>query len=121
MAPSGLRSPDDTPNPPGGTAPGPAALAGMAGGEGEEAPTPTPPGGAGPGGGMTAILGAAYQTTQKMELQVIQLARQFPAASPSLQAASLNLREAGKNLRAASQQIMTSPAQPEPPAPSIGG
>lgn len=124
MAPSGLRSPSDTPLPAGGTAPGPgpAQLAGMrAGEEGgpEETPQPEQPGG--PGGGMTAMLGAALQNVMKMELQLTQLARQFPAAGSALGAARDKLREAIEPLRAATRQILLSPGQPEPPAPSIGG
>jgi len=120
MAPSGLRSPDDTPSPPGGTAPGPATLAGMTGGEGSPGEPPTPEGG-GAGGGMTAMLGQALQTVMKMELQMTQLARQFPAAAPPLDSAREGLRQAVNGLRAATRQVMTSPGQPEPPAPTIGG
>ena len=118
MAPSGLRSPDDTPSPPQGTAPGPATLAGI--GEGSPGEPPTPEGG-GAGGGMSAMLGSALQTVMKMELQMTQLARQFPAAAPSLDSAKEGLRQAVNGLRAATRQVMTSPGQPEPPAPNIGG
>ena len=119
--PSGLRSPDDAPRPPGGTAPGPAALAGMApGGEGgpEEAPTPE---GGGAGGGMSGMLGTALQTVMKTEVMMTSMARQFPAAAPSLLSAQEGMRQAVNGIRAALRQIMTSPGQPEPPAPAIGG
>src|SRR5215470_13904380 len=105
--PSGLRSPDDAPRPPGGTAPGPATLAGMApGGEGGPGEPPTPQGG-GAGGGMTAMLGTALQTVQKTELMMTQMARQFPAAAPSLLSAQQGIRQAVDGIRAALRQIMT--------------
>lgn len=119
MAP-GLQSPSDTPAPPGGTSPGPAQLAGMGGGGGAPGEAPTPEGG-GAGGGMSAMLGQALQTIIKTELMMTQLARQFPAAAPSLNAAQEGLRAAIVGLRAATRQVMTSPGQPEPPAPAIGG
>ena len=124
MAPSGLQSPSDTPMPAGGSAPGPgpAQLAGMRpGGEGgpEETPQPEQPGS--PSGGMTAMLGAALQTVQKTELQLTQLARQFPAAGSALGEARDAIRKAIDPLRAATRQILLNPGQPEPPAPSVGG
>ena len=119
--PTGLRSPDDTPRPPGGTGPGPATLAGMAPG-GEEGPTEaaTPQGG-GAGGGMSGMLGTALQQVMKTEVMMTQMARQFPAAAPSLLSAQEGMRQAVNGIRAALRQILTSPGQPEPPAPNIGG
>lgn len=70
---------------------------------------------------MSAKLGEAVQTLQKTELTVTELARQFPAAAPSLRQAVDGLRAAGTGLRAALRQVMTNPGQPEPPAPNIGG
>lgn len=119
--PSGLRSPDDTPSPPGGTAPGPATLAGMApGGEGGPQEAPTPEGG-GAGGGMQKMLGTALQTIMQTEVMLVPMARQFPAAAPSLLAAQEGVRQAVNGIRNALRQIMMSPGQPEPPAPTIGG
>ena|SRR5215472_1296281 len=116
MAPSGLRSPDDTPTPgPAGTAPGPAALAGRAP---EEAATPE---GGGPGGGMSAMLGQGLQQIMQTEMMLGQMASQFPASAPALRRAQAALRDATEALRAALRQIMTNPGQPEPPAPAIGG
>lgn len=118
MAPSGVRSPDDTPQPP-GAGPGPATLAGAGpGGGGDDA---TPPAGGAPDGGMGAKLGQAVQVIMKTELTVTDLARQFPAAAPSLRQAVDGLRQAGAGLRTALKQVMTNPGQPEPPAPNIGG
>ena len=121
MAPSGLRSPDDAPRPP-GVGPGPSTLAGMTGGgaEGEPGAPPTPEGG-GAGGGMQAMLGKTLDTVQKMQIQLTQIARQFPAAGPSLTAAGNAIQEAVKPLQDALRQIMGNPGQPEPPAPAIGG
>lgn len=118
-APTGLRSPDDTPNPPGGTGPGPAALAGMAPGGGEPAEAATPQGG-GAGGGMSGMLGQALQQVMKTEVQMAQMARQFPAAAPSLLAAQEGMRQAVNGIRAALRQILANPGQPEPPTPNIG-
>ena len=119
--PTGLRSPGDTPNPP-SPGPGPAVLAGMASGGEEGGPqeAPTPLGG-GAGGGMQAMLGTALQTVQKAEVMLTPMARQFPAAAPSLLAAQEGFRQAINGIQAALKQIMTSPGQPEPPAPNIGG
>src|SRR5215471_13970858 len=117
---SGLRSPDDTPNPPRGTAPGPATLAGMAGDEGGPEATPPPPPGQ-QGGGAMGMLGTALNTLQQAEITMTQMARQFPAASPSLLDAQKGIRQGVDGIRAALRQIMTSPGQPEPPAPTIGG
>lgn len=118
-APGGLRSPDDTPRPPGGTAAGPATLAGMAPGGPEETAGGGPAGA--PGGGQSAMLGQAVQRLMQTEMMLTDLARQFPAAAPALRAAQDGLRTAGTALRAALRQIMTNPGQPEPPTPSIGG
>ena len=117
--PSGLNSPSDTPTPgPAGTAPGPgpATLAG-----GGPSPEPETPQTGQQGGGMSAMLGAATQTIMKTETMLTDMARQFPAAAPSLRTAVDGLRQAGSGLRAALRQIMTSPGAPEPPAPAIGG
>ena len=120
-APSGLRYPDDTPTPPGGTGPSTATLAGTAGGEeGGGGGAPTPEGG-GPGGGMSAMLGQGLQQVQQTEMMLGQMASQFPAAAPALRRAQAGLRDAGVALRAALRQIMTNPGQPEPQAPAIGG
>lgn len=70
---------------------------------------------------MAGKLGEAVQTLQKTELTVTELARQFPAAAPSLRQAAEGLRSAGTGLRAALRQVMTNPGQPEPQAPAIGG
>ena len=90
------------------------------GGEGgpEEAPTPE---GGGAGGGMSGMLGTALQTVMKTEVMMTSMARQFPAAAPSLLSAQEGMRQAVNGIRAALRQIMTSPGQPEPPAPAIGG
>jgi len=73
------------------------------------------------GGGMAAMLSMVQQSLDKMHAQVTDLARQFPAAGPSFRQVTEGLLQAGQGLRAASQQIQTSPGQPEPPAPPIGG
>jgi len=119
-AAAGLRSPDDTPNPPTGTGPGPATLAGMAGGEGEPGEAPTPEGG-GPAGGMSEMLGQGLQQARQTEMMLGQMASQFPAAAPALRRAQTALGDAGKAIRAALQQMIKNPGQPEPPAPAIGG
>ena len=121
MAP-GVNSPSNTPQPAGGApGAGPATLAGGPGGPGGHPPgAPTPEGG-GPGGGMSAMLGQAVQQAMQTEVMLTDLARQFPAAAPAFQNAVMGLRQAGTALRAALRQIMTSPGQPEPPSPGIGG
>ena len=122
-AASGLRSPDDSPRPLGGGSPGPgpATLAGSApGGDEGGGDAPTPEGG-GAGGGMSNMLGTAMQTVMKTEVMMTQMARQFPAAAPSLLSAQQGMRQAVEGIRAALRQITTSPGQPEPPAPNIGG
>ena len=120
--PSGLRSPDDTPRPPGGTGPGPATLAGMAPGgeEGGQGEPPTPQGG-GAGGGMQGMLGTALQTIMKTEVMLTSMSRQFPAAAPSLLSAQEGIRQAVNGIRAALRQVLANPGQPEPPAPNLGG
>ena len=121
--PTGLRSPDDTPRPPGGTGPGPATLAGMAPGGGEGGPegeAATPEGG-GAGGGMQKMLGTALQTVMKTEVMLTPMARQFPAAAPALLSAQEGMRQAVNGIRAALRQVLTNPGQPEPPPPNIGG
>jgi hypothetical protein len=121
--PPGLRSPDDAPGPSVGGAPGPgpATLAGMVPGRGgPEEETPMPQGG-GAGGGMEAMLGTALQTAMKTEVLMTQMARQFPAASPALTSAKEGIAQAILGMRSALQHIMTSPGQPEPPSPAIGG
>ena len=113
----GLSSPGNTPSPgPAGTAPGPgpATLAGAA-------PGPEEPQTGQQGGGMSAMLGQATQTIMKTETMLTDMARQFPAAAPSLRQAVDGLRQAGVGLRAALRQVLTSPGAPEPPAPAIGG
>ena len=70
---------------------------------------------------MSAQLGQAVEQIQQTELTLTEMARQFPAASPSLRSAVDGLRQAGTALRAALRQVMTSPGQSEPPAPAIGG
>ena len=70
---------------------------------------------------MSGKLGEAVQQIMKTELTVTDLARQFPAAAPALRQAVDGLRQAGTGLRAALRQVITSPGQPEPPAPNIGG
>lgn len=70
---------------------------------------------------MSGKLGEAVQQIMKTELTVTDLARQFPAAAPALRQAVDGLRAAGTGLRAALRQVITSPGQPEPPAPNIGG
>ena len=67
------------------------------------------------------MLGTALQTVQKAEVMLTPMARQFPAAAPSLLAAQEGMRQAINGIQAALKQIMTSPGQPEPPAPNIGG
>jgi hypothetical protein len=66
-------------------------------------------------------LGKALNTIQEAEITMTQMARQFPAASPSLLDAQKGIRQAVTGIKAALRQIMTSPGQPEPPAPAIGG
>lgn len=70
---------------------------------------------------MNAMLGTALQTVMKTEAMMTSMAKQFPAAAPSLLAAQNGMRAAIDGIRAALRQIMTSPGQPEPPAPNIGG
>jgi hypothetical protein len=70
---------------------------------------------------MSAQLGQAVQQMQQTELMLTDMARQFPAASPSLRSAVDGLRQAGTALRAALRQVMTSPGQSEPPTPALGG
>jgi len=67
------------------------------------------------------MLGQALQVVQKTEIQMAQIARQFPAAAPSLLSAQQGIRQAVTGMRAALKQIMTSPGQSEPQAPAIGG
>ena len=67
------------------------------------------------------MLGQAVQRIMQTELELADMARQFPAAAPSLRSAVDGLRQAGTALRAALRQIVTNPGQPEPPAPAIGG
>lgn len=119
MAPSGVRSPDDTPST-AGRGPSPSTLAGGGpGGGGDDA---APPGGGEPGGdGMSAKLGEAVQQLQKTELTMTEMSRQFPAAAPALRQVVDGLRQAGTGLRAALRQVMSNPGQPEPPSPAIGG
>lgn len=118
MAPSGVRSPDDAPRPPGGgPGPGPAALAGGSPGGEEEAGAPQD----GAGGGMSAKLGEAVRTIDKTLLTVTELVRQFPATAPDLRQVQDGLKAASTGLRAASRKVMGNPGQPEPPAPNIGG
>ena len=121
--PSGLRSPDDSPSPPGGTSPGPSTLAGTApgGDDSQGAGDPATPQGGGAGGGMSNMLGSALQAVMQTEVMMTQMGRQFPAAAPSLLSAQQGLRQASDGMRAALRQILTSPGQPEPPAPNIGG
>lgn len=70
---------------------------------------------------MSAMLGQAVQRVMQTELMLTDMARQFPAAAPSLRSAVEGLRQAGSGLRAALRQIVTNPGQPEPPAPALGG
>ena len=113
----GLNSPDMPPPPgPPGNAPGPGPAT-LAGGP----PGPEEPQMGQQGGGMSAMLGQATQTIMKTETQLTDMARQFPAAAPSLRQAVDGLRQAGVGLRAALRQVLTSPGAPEPPAPAIGG
>ena len=120
-SPSGLRSPDDTPRPPGGApGPGPATLAGMQTGQPDPDDAATPEGG-GPGGGMRTMLGQAIQQVEQTEMMLQDLSRQLPAALLPFRKAVESLRQAGAALRAAEEQIVTNPGQPEPPAPAIGG
>lgn len=90
------------------------------GGEDQQQEAATPQGG-GAGGGMSGMLGTALQTVMKTEVMMTQMARQFPAAAPSLLSAQEGMRTAVNGIRAALRQILTSPGQPEPPAPNIGG
>src|SRR5262249_787717 len=121
MSPPGLQSPRDTPRPgPAGTAPGPAQLAGITGGGEEETPTPGAPG-EGPGNAATEQLGEAVQRLRESEATVLQIMRPFPPAVPALRTAKEHLSRAGEAIRGALKQVITSPGQPEPPGPSIGG
>jgi hypothetical protein len=70
---------------------------------------------------MSAKLGQVVQQVMQTELQLTDMARQFPAAAAAFRGAQEGLRQAGTSLRAALRQIITSPGQPEPPSPNIGG
>lgn len=54
------------------------------------------------------------QQVRQMQVALMELARQFPAAASSL-------RSSADGLRSALRQIIASPGAPEPPAPPIGG
>jgi hypothetical protein len=83
----------------------PSVLAGQGGPEPTGATTP----GQGDGG-----LREAVQSIRDIQTQIMDLARQFPAAASSL-------RECSTGLRAAMRQIVANPGSPEPTPPTIGG
>jgi hypothetical protein len=56
----------------------------------------------------------AVQSVRQIQVQCMDLARQFPAAASSLRAAM-------SGLRAALRQIIANPGSPEPPSPNVGG
>lgn len=114
----GLNSPQmPAPGPGAGNAPGPGPAT-LAGGPPDASPDIQT---GQQGGGMSAQLGQVVQTIMKTEMQINDLARQFPATAPSLRTAVDGLRQAGTGLRAALRQVLTNPGAPEPPAPTIGG
>jgi hypothetical protein len=61
-----------------------------------------------------AGLKQVVQRVRQMQMEMTDLAKQFPAAAPSFRAAL-------GSLRAAMRQIISAPGSPEPPAPNIGG
>jgi hypothetical protein len=90
---------------PGGTPPGasPSTLAGQpSGGDQPSAPSGDE--------GMKQTI----QTIRQMQVQMMDLGRQFPPAAAAL-------RKSEEGLRAALRQIIANPGSPEPPAPNIGG
>jgi hypothetical protein len=96
-----LNTPD---GPPGGGA-SPSTLAGESG--------PAAPSGNAPAESDEGLK-QAVQSVRQIQVQIMDLAKQFPAASSSL-------RTAATGLRAALRQIVANPGSPEPPSPSIGG
>jgi hypothetical protein len=79
----------------------------MLAGEGGPPPQPQQPQG---DEGLKQVV----QQVRQMQMGMMDLARQFPAAASSF-------REAASALRAGMRQIVTNPGSPEPPAPNIGG
>lgn len=65
-------------------------------------------------GGGDEGLKQAVQAVRQIQVQIMDLARQFPAAASSLRASATGLR-------AALRQIIANPGSPEPPSPAIGG
>ena len=60
--------------------------------------------------GMALLIG----TVGILDLRLLGMAKQFPAAASAL-------NDAIKAIQAARQQIITNPGSPEPQAPAIGG
>jgi hypothetical protein len=56
----------------------------------------------------------AVQRVRQIQVELMDLARQFPAAASSLRASTTGLR-------AALRQIIANPGSPEPPTPNVGG
>lgn len=56
----------------------------------------------------------AVQSVRQIQVQLMDLARQFPSAASSL-------RSSATGLRAALRQIIANPGSPEPPSPNVGG
>ena len=92
-------------NTPGGP-PGGASPSTLAGGD-------APPSGQAPQGSEEGLK-QAVQNVRQIQVQIMDLARQFPAAADSL-------RAAGEGVRAAMRQIIANPGSPEPPSPNVGG
>jgi hypothetical protein len=86
----------------------PSTLAGMSGDDSGASPNQT----AQPDGDEG--LKQAVQQVRQIQMQVMDMAKQFPAASGAL-------RSVATGLRAALRDIIANPGAPEPPAPSIGG
>ena len=97
------------------------------------APMSSPPGGPPPGASPSTLAGQqpsggnqpsapsgdegmkqTIQTIRQMQVQMMDLGRQFPPAAAAL-------RKSEEGLRAALRQIIANPGSPEPPAPNIGG
>jgi len=68
----------------------------------------------GPAGGPASMLRQAVTQLRQSEMLLLDMTKQFPAASKAL-------TQATSGIRAALRQIITNPGMPEPPAPNIGG
>lgn len=61
-------------------------------------------------GGLREVV----QKVRAIQVDLMDLARQFPSAA-------VPLRQAGSALRAALRQVVANPGSPEPPPPNVGG